>query len=132
LYTANQAPVCAYTYDPVIEKYTASMLPFDQNSCINSDQIIFTDKIFNGAVKEIVLSAGNSEMKAYTDPSGIIYKPYLKRYNVSKEHYVYFKNALAADANTVPTFSNPVSVKGNVKNGYGLFSIYLVTTDSIP
>lgn len=132
LYAATEAPVCAYTYDPVIEKYSSSLLPFEQGSCINSDEIIFTDKIFNGAVKEIILSASNSEMKTYTDPSGNIYKPFLKRYNVPKEHYIYFKNALAADANTVPTFSNPVSVKGNVKNGYGLFSIFLVTTDSIP
>jgi hypothetical protein len=133
LYTASSSPVCAYTHDPVIEKYTASFLPFDQGSCISSDQILFNDKTFNGAAKEITISAGNEEMKSYTDPTtGMVFKPFLKRYNVSKDHYTYFKNCLAADANSVPTFSNPVSVKGNIKNGYGLFSVFQLTTDSIP
>jgi hypothetical protein len=133
LYTAGFSPCCAYTYDPVIEKYKASLLPFDQGSCISSDQILFNDKTFNGAVREIVVSADKTEIQTYTNPTtGTTYKPYLKLFNVSKEHYTYFKNAIAADANTLPTFSNPVTVKGNIKNGYGLFSVYQLSTDSIP
>jgi hypothetical protein len=133
LYSSSALTVCAYTYDPVIEKYTSSPIPFDQGSCINSDQIIFTDKTFNGATREITISAGNEEMKPYTDPStGKLYKPYIKRYNVTPEHYTYFKNSIASVANSVSTFTNPVSVKGNIKNGYGIFSVFQLTTDSIP
>jgi hypothetical protein len=133
LYSSSTFSLCAYTYDPVIEKYTGSLTPFNANDCINSEQILFNDVSFNGASKEITISAAHDNLEKFVNPAtGSVYKSYIKWYNVPYEHYRYFKDALLLDANNLPSFTNPVSIKGNVKNGYGIFSVYTAVTDSLP
>lgn len=128
------AYTCVYTYDPAIEKYTEGLLPFDQNSCINSDEIIFTDQSFNGNSKQITISANSYSLLPWVDPAtGDSSKPFLKRFSISADHYKYFKHTNMLHLNSGgPTLSDPIIIKGNVKNGYGLFTIYSSVTDTLP
>jgi hypothetical protein len=124
---------CVYSYDPVIEKYTGDLLPFNQSGCINSNEIIFNDKTFNGSTKSITISAEGVDINPVTDPAtGKTRRAYLKRFNIIEDHYKYFKDIISLNAMDGPVFANPVFIKGNVKNGYGVFSVFTVATDSIP
>jgi hypothetical protein len=126
--------LCVYTYDPSVERYTGGLAPFDPGSCISNEELLITDRSFNGQVKDITISGEAQALTAYSDPiSGQTYRPYLKRYVISAEYYQYFKKVLSLgyDAGT-PTLSDPIIIKGNVVNGYGLFTLYTVTTDSLP
>ena len=74
---------CVYTYDPSIEKYTVDLVPFDQGNCIGNEQILFTDKVFNGTLKEMTLSTYSTTLEPFTDPStGRVYRAYLKGYSL--------------------------------------------------
>lgn len=125
---------CVYTYEPVIERYKGDMLPFDQNSCIYGDEVLFNDRSFNGQQKELTISSATDLLQSFIDPTtNITYRPYLKRYNISEDYYRYFKTWTAIEFNTGNvTMASPVIIKGNVHNGYGLFTVYTVTTDSLP
>jgi hypothetical protein len=131
---AGPAPnyMCVSTFDPVIEKPTRDLIPIDEE-CINNDEIIFTDQSFNGSLKEITISGETQRLKTITAPSsGNVYRPWLKVYNISKDYYRYLKNTISIEIDPeIPSLTEPVAVKGNVKNGYGLFTIFTVTTDTL-
>ncbi|MCX6318153.1 MAG: DUF4249 domain-containing protein [Bacteroidetes bacterium] len=130
-YSASSA-FCLYTYDPSVEKYQASLNPFEAGNCILSTQVLYMDRSFNGSSKQIVLSGQEESIREYTDPAtGIIYRPYLKRYMVSEEYYRYIKNGIITGGIGGDPFSQPVSTYTNVKNGYGLFTIYSSVTDTL-
>ncbi len=126
---------CVYTYDPAVERYTVSAVPLEQGICIDNDRILYTDRSFNGSLKEITLSTYSNSLDSFVDPStGAVYRSYLKKYNITEEYYRYFKTA----ANQDDVFeegpfltTEPRTAKGNVKNGYGLFTVYAVSTDTI-
>ena len=134
LYPPGAIPyfMCISTFDPVIEKPTRDLIPIDE-SCINNDEIIFTDQSFNGSLKEITISAATRLMQIYTDRlTGNVYRPWLKVYNISKDYYRYLKNTISIEIDPeIPSLTEPVAVKGNVKNGYGLFTIFTVTSDTL-
>ena len=125
---------CIYTYDPSVEKYTEGFLPFDQNNCIFSQEIMYTDKSFNGKLKQITLSTNSYTLQPYVEPwTGDTLKPYIKRLSISEEYYRYFRNTLTLYLNSGgPTLSDPIIIKGNVKNGYGIFTIFTSVTDTLP
>jgi hypothetical protein len=131
VYGTFPAQICVYTYEPSIERYSGDLAPFDQSSCISNEEILFTDKSFDGQQKQIVLSGESIYLEPYTDPSsGTVYNAELRRYHVSEEHYRYIKQSISLGFSSgTPTLNDPVSIKGNVKNGYGLFTIYTVTRD---
>jgi len=124
---------CVYTYDPAVEQYTEGLLPFDQSNCIDSRELLYTDKSFNGKKKEITISSFSTDFVEFTDPTtGNRIRPWLKRFNISEQHYKYFKQTkiLSLNANS-PILADPIMVRGNVKGGYGLFTVYTSVTDSI-
>lgn len=124
--------MCVSTFDPVIEKPTRNLIPIDDN-CINNDEIIFTDQSFNGFSKKITINAETRRLKPITITStGNVYRPWLKVYNISKDYYRYLKNTISIEIDPeIPSLTEPVAIKGNVKNGYGLFTIFTVTTDTL-
>jgi Domain of unknown function (DUF4249) len=124
---------CVYTYEPSIEKYTANLVPFDEGACINNDQILFTDKLFNGTLKEITLSTSSATVEPYIAPNGTVYRAFLTRYHITEEYYRYYKTALNQDQifEEGPILVDPRTAKGNVKNGYGLFTVFAAVTDTV-
>ncbi len=125
---------CVYSSDPAIERAQASILPFDESDCINGDEIIYSDQSFNGDLKEITLSVNSKLLETWTDiNTGKVYRPYLKRYAISEDYYRYFKyiTSINEGGDEYPLFNELSPVKGNVTNGYGLFAIFSLVTDTI-
>jgi hypothetical protein len=123
---------CAYSYDPVIDKFQANLNPFEGASCIRNDEIFFSDQQFNGQTREISVSGNSDILETVTDATtGAVYRPYIKRKFVSKELYQYTKDAIAIDNTTGDPFSIPPSIKGNVNGGYGIFAVYATLTDTL-
>jgi hypothetical protein len=125
---------CMYTYDPVVEKHVEQLVPFESGNCISSRAIILNDQSFNGQAKELLLHTGIDAMKVVRDSStGQTWKPFIKQHVISEDYYNYYKDVLYLDmANSSPTFSEHYRARSNVKNGYGLFTVFAVTIDSIP
>jgi len=133
LYSINGSS-CVYTYDPAIEKFAVDLVPFDQGNCIDNDQILFTDRTFNGTLKEMIVSTYSASLEPFTDPStGKVYYSYFKRYHITEEYYRYFKTAVNQDDifEEGPILTDPRTAKGNVRNGYGLFTVFAGVTDTI-
>lgn len=122
---------CVYSNDPAIDRMRGEVLPFETN-CIDLEEILFSDKSFNGQLKQMVLSARTDGLLTKTDTAGRLQRPYLKTSTLSEEHYQYLKNTLSLYASgEIPSMNEPVAIKGNVKNGYGLLAVYGVTTDTL-
>jgi hypothetical protein len=134
LYTSDGSN-CVFTYDPAVERYTVTLAPFnDGGNCIDNRQILFTDKTFNGTLKEMTLSAYSSSLVPYTNPgTGQVSQPYLTRYHITEDYFRYYKTAINQDDifEEGPSLTIPRMAKGNVKNGYGLFTVFAAVTDTI-
>lgn len=125
---------CVYTYDPAVERYAVNIVPFELGDCIDHDRILYTDRSFNATAKELTLSMHSSSLESYTEPAtGKVYRPYFKKHNITEDHYRYIKTAINQDQifEEGPMLTDPRTAKGNVKNGYGLFTVFAVTTDTI-
>lgn len=121
---------CVYTYDPVVEQYQGDLSPFQGESCIRNTEVLFTDNSFNGVEKEITISS-SSDGLADVHYDNRIYRPYLKKYNISKDFYTYIKDGVSVGLLQDNPFAQPFMIRGNVKNGYGLFTIFSTTTDTL-
>jgi hypothetical protein len=121
---------CIYTYEPSIVQSQAGFDPFQAGSCINNDEILFTDHNFNGLDKEITIS-GNSFSLTDVEYNNRIYRPYLKKYNVSADFFRYVKDGISLGLVDENPFVQPLTVSSNVHNGYGLFTVFSVVTDTL-
>lgn len=121
---------CVYTYDPIVEQFQEDLSPFESGSCIDNNTVLFTDATFNGSAKEITISGYTGELDELIDRN-VIYRPYVKTYNISPEYYQYIKDGISLDLAQNNPFAQPFPIKGNVKNGYGMFTIFGVATDTL-
>lgn len=121
---------CVYTYDPSVDKHQGNLDPFESANCIDSREFIFTDKLFNGATKELTISAASFNLQSFT-VGNRIYRPYLKKYTISEGYFQYINDAITLDVLKDNPFSRPYTIPGNVKNGYGLFTIFSAVTDTL-
>jgi len=125
--------LCVYSTDAAIDRPQADVLPSNENVCIDAKSILFNDQSFNGNLKKITISAWPAALESIRDNSGGMHKPYLKRSTVSEAFYKYIKYINSEDIEVgLPYFNVPATKIGNVTNGYGLFTIYSETTDSLP
>ena len=135
--TALHAPMgktsfCVYTKDPAVEQSTKDLIDFEPDNCLLNTEILYSDKSFNGSVKELTVSADPNIFVPSSNATGL-HKAFLKTYSINEEYFLYFRNIISLNLSVeVPSLSEPVRIKGNVKNGYGLFTIFSAITDSIP
>lgn len=124
---------CVFTYDPAVETYAVDLVPFESGNCIDDDRIMYTDRSFNGMTKELTLSMYSNSLDSFVDASGNIYRPYIKKYNITEEYYRYLKTSVYQDRifEEGSLLTEPRTPRGNVKNGYGLFTVFAVVTDTI-
>lgn len=124
---------CVFTYDPAVERYAVDLAAFESGSCIDGTGILYTDRSFNGMVKELTLSMYSNSLDSFQDGSGRIYRPYIKKYNITEDYYRYLKTAVyqVEIFEEGSLLTEPRTPKGNVKNGYGLFTVFGVVTDTI-
>jgi len=135
--TALHAPMgktsfCVYTKDPAVEQSTKDLIDFEPDNCLLNTEILYSDKSFNGSVKELTVSADPNIFVPSSNATGL-HKAFLKTYSINEEYFLYFRNIISLNLSVeVPSLSEPVRIKGNVKNGYGMFTIFSAITDSIP
>jgi hypothetical protein len=123
---------CAFTYDPAVERFTSEIVPFETDNCINNDRLMYSDRSFNGMVKELTFSMYSGNLDSFVDQTGAVHRPQFKKYNITEDYYRYLKTSLYQDGFEETSLSNiPRNPKGNVKNGYGLFTVFAVVTDTI-
>jgi hypothetical protein len=123
---------CVYSYDAVIEQFQGSLDPFENGDCILNTEVLYTDPAFNGRTKEITLSTNDANLMAFEDPlTGDSIRSYLKNYNLSEDYYKYIKSGIGLELVDENPFIEPVVRKGNVKNGYGLFTVYSAAVDTL-
>ncbi len=121
---------CIKSTDKDIDRGAGSD-PTDFESCIDQEFLI-SDKNFNGKLKELVVFINHSQMASLTNTSnGRTYKPVIELNHITQDHYKYRKSFTAyKDAEDNP-FAEPVLVYGNIKNGYGIFSAFNLSRDTI-
>jgi hypothetical protein len=123
---------CVYSNDPAVDRFLGTVLPFEEGACFDNERILFSDRSFDGSLKQVSISGNSNALATQTDTLGNLHRPYLKRYVISEEHYNYLKAIWSMNlGDIVPTLNDPVAVKGNVKNGYGIVSVFPVTTDTL-
>jgi hypothetical protein len=121
---------CVYSYDQAVEEFQGEINPFEESNCIDNDNILITDRTFNGSTKEIILSATAFGLQE-VDDGARIQRPYLKKYHITQDFYKYIKDGISVDIVDSNPFVEPHITGGNVRNGYGLFTVYSVTTDTL-
>lgn len=124
---------CVYTSDVAFEKFSGDVVPFDQNSCIMNTELLFTDKPFATAPRELAISTQPDMLQTTADAQGNRIRPYLSVYHVNEDFYSYIREGLNTDYSMdAPSFYEPIRVKGNVVGGYGIFTVFATTTDTLP
>jgi hypothetical protein len=121
---------CVFTYDPSVNNHQGNLDPFENANCIGNREFIFTDKLFNGTTKALTISAGSNDLQNFVTGNRI-YRPYLKKYTISQDFFQYINDAITLDALKDNPFSQPYTIPGNVKNGYGLFTVFSAVTDTL-
>ena len=124
---------CVFSTDPAFEGSVQEVVPFDPNDCILNTRLLFTDKTFNGTTRELTISVHPYYLRPFSPRPGETYKPYLTIYHVTEDFYRYIRDGNNTDYSVeFPTLAEPARIKGNVKGGYGMFTVFATTTDSIP
>lgn len=122
--------LCLSSSDKDIDRYAASD-PRDIESCFGNE-FLMTDKNFNGSQKEIIFFATHTSMMPFVNPvNNRTYKPVIELHHITQDQYRFSKSYntyLDADGNP---FAEPVLIYGNIKNGYGIFSAFSMTRDTI-
>ena len=125
--------MCVHSYDPSVEVAAPDLVAFGETNCIDNDRIMYNDKTFNGTTKQLTISGDDFALEPYQDlTNGQVYRSVLKRYHVTEDYYRYFRGAERPVLETTgPGFFEPVMIKANVKNGFGLFTVYSMSIDSL-
>ncbi len=119
---------CVNTIDASVESVYADDI--DLNSCLSANGIFLKDILFNGKSKELLLYVSSRALEP-ADMAGIKFYPVIELYHVSEDWYKFAKSYQYAIDNNGNPFSEPTNVFGNVKNGYGIFSVISVDSEEI-
>jgi hypothetical protein len=125
--------LCIKSTDPSIEENTTSdPLSGDENSCLPAEGMLVNDLLFNGQTKEMTFSANSYSLQPVVDTNtGITYYPQIKLKHISVEYYRYLKTTKNVLDNSGNPFAEPVNVKTNIRNGYGVLAPMSVSTKEI-
>lgn len=112
---------CIFSNDNSVETPTSDAIGF--NTCIDSKSIFLKDQTFNGKTKELSLYVGHYDMLPITNMLGDTLYPAVKLYHITEEYFRYLKSYKFSTQNEGNPFAEPTNIYGNVKNGYGIFTI---------
>ncbi len=110
--------------DPRAETYYLSFV-FGQTD-LRSSITIINDKDFDG--QEIKINFTNYSGLTKEDTGKIVHA---RLYTIPKDMYYFVQSAGQYEKAQEAIFPEPVAIYSNVKNGYGIFSIYQVDTKEI-
>lgn len=122
---------CVNTNDNVVEK-TGLSNPFDADNCFSGNKLLVTDKTFNGKQKTIVFYVNGNDMMPATDPlTNRTQRPWLEMMHIHEDYYRYIKSINIYDDVSGNPLAEPVNVVSNIKGGYGFFSTYTTSVDTL-
>ncbi len=101
------------TTDPTLNLYSSAQLgvPQFRNNRSDANKMFFTDKYFDGNIKKLVLRV---DFDYGVEANKLVLR------SVSKQHYEYYRNLEINKGVANNPFSEPLRVKSNVTNGFGL------------
>ncbi len=112
---------CVYSTDASIEYFNDEFI--DIYTCIESNAIFISDKLFNGTTKEVSIFTNSDNLIPSTDSAGNAIFPTVLLYHVTEDYFRYRKSHQYVMNNEGNPFSEPAGVHTNIRNGYGIFSI---------
>jgi hypothetical protein len=121
---------CMRSLDTDIDRRT-DVDPILFEDCIDRE-FMMTDKRFKGPVKELIVFIRNHELEPVSDTVvNRQYKAVAELKNITADQYNYRKSNGAYHDSEDNPFAEPVLVFTNIQNGYGLFSTYNLSRDTI-
>lgn len=121
---------CIFTNDKDVERLVYSE-PFYTSECLDANRLLVSDVHFNGTVKTIVFYADTYEMNEFIDQQGRTAKPTLELLSINEDYFRYMKSVNAYENASDNPFAEPVNVMTNIKNGYGFFTTYALSVDTL-
>jgi hypothetical protein len=123
---------CVSTTDKDIETVDDDTDPLEPENCYDGGNLLMRDLNFNGSLKQLKLTAEAMELEEYVDvTTRRVYRPYVKVFRITEDQFKYLKSNSAYMSGEENPFSEPANVFSNVKNGYGIFSLSTVATDTL-
>jgi hypothetical protein len=120
---------CINTSDQDFEKLIFNT-PFTTETCFDGDKLLLSDKNFNGQTKKVVLSVSDDQMNDLTF-AGETKHPSVELLHITGDFFKYIKSANDYDISNANPFAEPINLYSNVQNGYGFFTAYSLTADSL-
>jgi hypothetical protein len=122
---------CVKSADRDIEKLGVSN-PFDVNTCIDGDKILFTDRNFNGREKKFVFYVENYLAESVVNPSnGRTQRSWIEILHVNEDYFRYIKSVRNYSDTQGNPFAEPVNIINNIQNGYGFFTTFSLAVDTL-
>lgn len=119
---------CLSTNDTDVEKTDFGIF----SSECNYGYLYFNDKYFNGRQKDLLLGVDPSGSLNLTDTTDKrIYRPVIEVTEITADYFKYKKSVEQYDYARDNPFAEPVSIFSNIQNGYGVFAISRIQTDTI-
>ena len=105
------------------------------NNYINTERLIFTDRLFDGKLKNIILKTKNDSPSSHVSMKGYTYATDTSKYqiilrSISKDYYNYLVTIDLYNSTNGNPIAEPIGVKSNVKNGLGIVAAVNQWVDS--
>lgn len=128
-YAYGNFAYCVLTNDKDVERLVYSE-PLYTDECLDGDRLLMKDTYFNGATKTVVFYAESSSMDP-VDLQGRRLRPTLELLTINEEFFRYVKSVHKYESALDNPFAEPANVLTNVKNGYGFFTAFALSIDTL-
>ena len=115
---------CVSTTDKDIEPIGDNADPFSTENCYDGNSLLMKDVNFNGKIKQLRFYINSYELQEIMDPSGQVLKPFVKVLRITEDYFKFVKSYHVYFNSADNPFAEPANVYTNVKNGYGVFSVF--------
>jgi hypothetical protein len=121
---------CINTADHDFEELVFNT-PFTTETCLDGDKLLLSDENFNGSTKRVVLSVSDDQMNDIPSPGGGIRHPSVELLHITGDFFKYIKSVNDYNISNANPFAEPINLYSNILNGYGFFTAYSLSTDSL-
>jgi hypothetical protein len=127
---AGEFVLCTYSNDKDIERSVSSDL-FETEECLSGWRVLLADRNFNGSTKTVVLNVISAELNENIDQQGRRRRPTIELLHINKDYFQHLKSLTAYEKVRDNPFAEPANVYSNIRNGYGIFTTFALSVDSL-
>jgi len=98
---------------------------------LDGNKLLFADKNFNGKTKTITFYVPNDKMNSIILPNNSTRRPWIELVHITEDYFNYIKSTNNYDITQDNPFAEPANLYSNVKNGYGFFTCYTFSVDTL-